>query len=220
MKRIVSIGMLALMTSPAIAQKYKFIMKTDAGTIEGILYDKTPLHSKNFVKLSKSGFYNGLLFHRVIPNFMIQGGDPNSRNAKPDIMLGDGDTGKKIPAEFKYEYFHKRGALAAARDNNPEKASSGCQFYIVEGKKYTEAELTGMEKAREMKIPDTHKKVYESVGGTPFLDGNYTVFGEVTKGMDAVDKIVNSPRNRNDRPNKDQHIISVKIKKKFLGIYW
>jgi len=221
MKRILLLA--ALMSSAtfaAIAQKYKAIIKTDAGTIEAFLYNNTPQHTKNFVKLAKSHFYEGVLFHRVIPDFMIQSGDPNSKKTKAGEMLGDGDVGYKVPAEFRYEYFHKRGALAAARDNNPEKASSGCQFYIVDGKKYTDAELDQIEKRNNKKIPDAQRKIYKTIGGTPFLDGNYTVFGEVTKGMDVVEKIVNQPRNQADRPNKDQHIQSVKIKKKWLGIWW
>lgn len=202
------------------SQKYKVIMKTDHGTIEAILYDKTPLHQKNFVKLAKKKFYNGLLFHRVIQDFMIQGGDPDSRNAKAGVVLGGGDTGEKIPAEFRYEYYHKRGALAAARDGNPEKASSGCQFYIVQGKKYTADQLKKMEQQSEKSMAETHKRVYETEGGTPFLDGEYTVFGEVTKGMDVVDKIAAEKKDPRDRPLKDQHIISVKVKKKFLGRFW
>lgn len=221
MKRILFLAaFVGLSSIAAVAQKYKAIIKTDAGTIEAILYKNTPLHTKNFIKLAKSHFYEGLLFHRVIPNFMIQGGDPKSKDAKAGEMLGDGDVGYKIPAEFRYEYFHKKGALAAARDNNPEKASSGCQFYIVDGKKYTDEELSQIEKRNDKKIPDAQKEVYKKVGGTPFLDGGYTVFGEVTKGMDVVEKIVNQPRNKADRPNKDQHIQSVKIRKKFLGIWW
>lgn len=195
-------------------------MQTDQGVIEGILYNNTPLHSDNFRKLAKKGFYNGLLFHRVIPDFMIQGGDPDSKNAKDGQQLGDGDVGYRIPAEFKYEYFHKRGALAAARDDNPKKESSGCQFYIVDGKTYTEADLKKVEQRFDRKIPDTQKQIYKSVGGAPFLDGNYTVFGEVTSGMDVVEKIVNQKRNSSDRPQVDQHIKSVKIKKKFLGFWF
>ncbi|WP_199724508.1 peptidylprolyl isomerase [Taibaiella sp. KBW10] len=221
MKRILLLSaFIGLSSIAAIAQKYKAIIKTDAGTIEAILYKNTPLHTKNFVKLAKSDFFEGVLFHRVIPDFMIQAGDPKSKTAKPGEMLGDGDVGYKIPAELRYEYYHKKGALAAARDNNPEKASSGCQFYIVDGKKYTDEELTQIEKRNDKKIPDVQKEMYKKVGGTPFLDGNYTVFGEVTKGMDVVEKIVNQPRNQADRPNKDQHIKSVKIRKKFLGIWW
>lgn len=220
MKRILLLGILMLWTTLTYAQKYKVIMKTDQGTIEAILYDNTPLHRNNFVKLAKKKFYDGLLFHRVISSFMIQGGDPNSRDAKPGAMLGSGEYGERIPAEFKYENFHKRGALAAARDENPKKASSGCQFYIVQGKKYTAEKLNAMEEERERKMPDSQKKVYETIGGTPFLDGKYTVFGEVTKGMDVVDKIIVEKKDANDRPLVDQHIISVRVKKKFLGKFW
>ena len=220
MKNIRLTLLLLLITGAAFAQKHKFIMNTDQGVIEGILYDKTPLHSANFKKLAKQGFFNGLLFHRVIPDFMIQGGDPDSKNAKPGQQLGEGDVGYRIPAEFKYEYFHKRGALAAARDDNPKKESSGCQFYIVDGKTYTDADLQKVEKRFDRKIPDVQKQVYKTVGGAPFLDGNYTVFGEVTKGMEVVEKIVNQKRDKNDRPLEDQRIKSVKVKKKFLGIWW
>ncbi|RYD98485.1 MAG: peptidylprolyl isomerase [Sphingobacteriales bacterium] len=220
MKKIVLMGALLTLGYAGFSQKYKVILKTDQGTIEAILYDKTPLHQKNFVKLAKKKFYNGLLFHRVIQEFMIQGGDPESRNAKPGAILGNGDTGEKIPAEFRYEYYHKRGALAAARDGNPEKASSGCQFYIVQGRKYTAEQLKKMEEQNEKSMAEAHKRVYETEGGTPFLDGQYTVFGEVTKGMEVVDKIAAVKKDRNDRPAEDQHIISVKVKKKFLGRFW
>lgn len=155
----------------------KFEIQTEYGTMKGFLYNETPKHRDNFVKLVKQGFYNGLLFHRVIPNFMIQGGDPDSKNAKPGQMLGSGDVGYTIPAEFNPSLTHKKGALAAARqgDNvNPTKASSGCQFYIVENKT-----------------------------GTHFLDGNYTVFGEVTEGLEITDKIATVDRDQNDRPRKD-----------------
>ncbi len=220
MKRILLLSLMIAFAPIAFAQKYKVIMNTDQGKIEMILYDKTPLHRDNFVALAKKKFYDGLLFHRVIPSFMIQGGDPDSKNAKPGQTLGAGDTGKRIPAEFRYEYYHKRGALAAARDNNPDKASSGCQFYIVQGKKYTAEQLASMEQQKGKKMAETHKKDYENMGGTPFLDGDYTVFGEVTKGMEVVDKITAMERDQFDRPKTDQHIKSVKVKKKFLGKFW
>jgi cyclophilin family peptidyl-prolyl cis-trans isomerase len=221
MKRLLTLCIAIALALPVFAQKYKVIMNTNQGKIEMELYDNTPLHRDNFIKLAKKKFYDGLLFHRVIPEFMIQGGDPKSKNAKPGEMLGSGTGGgERIPAEFKYEHFHKRGALAAARDNNPNKASSDCQFYIVVGKKYSPEQLANLEQQRGTKIADAHKKVYESEGGTPFLDGEYTVFGQVTKGMEVVDKIVNAPRNGADRPNVDQKINSVKVKKKFLGRFW
>jgi len=177
----------------------KFVIHTDYGDMKGFLYNETPQHRDNFVKLVKQGFYNGTLFHRVIPGFMIQGGDPDSKTAKPGQMLGNGDVGYTVPAEFNPALFHKKGALAAARqgdDTNPKKASSGCQFYIVEGKKYPAASLPA-------KYSEEQKKIYETVGGTPFLDGSYTVYGEITEGFDIIDKIANVDRDGKDRPKKD-----------------
>lgn len=203
----------------SFAQKYRAIITTDYGKIELMLYDKTPKHRDNFAKLSKKHFYDGTLFHRVIPEFMIQGGDPNSKNAAKGAMLGDGDAGYTIPAEFVYEYYHKCGALAAARDNNPDKASSGCQFYIVVGKKYKDEELDNMEKRTGKKYTAAQRETYKSIGGTPFLDNNYTVYGEVTKGMDIVYKIASMPRDAHDRPNDDQRMQKVRVKKKFLFLW-
>jgi len=158
-------------------KQVKFVIHTDFGDMKGILYNETPKHRDNFVKLAKSGFYNGLLFHRVINGFMIQGGDPQSKNAKAGQQLGGGDPGYTIPAEFNAALKHKRGALAAARtpdQMNPAKASSGSQFYIVQPEK-----------------------------GTHFLDMNYTVYGEVTEGFDVIDKISLAQKDQNDRPLKD-----------------
>lgn len=177
----------------------KFVVHTDFGDMKGFLYNETPQHRDNFVKLVKQGFYNGTLFHRVIPQFMIQGGDPKSINAKPGERLGTGDVGYTVPAEFNPAFIHKKGALAAARQGdeiNPKKASSGCQFYIVEGKKYTAASLPA-------KYTEEQKKIYETIGGTPFLDGGYTVYGEITEGLDIIDKIANVERDQSDRPKKD-----------------
>jgi peptidyl-prolyl cis-trans isomerase B (cyclophilin B) len=201
------------------AQKYRDILSTEFGNIEMILYDKTPQHRDNFVKLCKKHFYDGTLFHRVIPGFMIQGGDPDSKNAKPTAMLGNGDVGYRVPAEINAAYFHKRGALAAARDNNPEKASSGCQFYIVDGKQFTDAQLDEIAKKTGRTFTPDQRKVYKSIGGAPHLDGNYTVFGEVIKGMDIIDKIANQKRDKLDRPDKDQKILKLRIKRKFL-FFW
>lgn len=179
---------------------------TNYGTMVVKLYDSTPLHRDNFIKLVKQGFYDSLLFHRVIEGFMIQGGDPTSKNAKDSIILGNGEApGDRIPAEFKPFYFHKKGALAAARDDNPEKASSNCQFYIVQGKTFTDEELNQVECQIRSSNPafsftDEQRKIYKTIGGTPMLDQNYTVFGEVTKGLDVVDKIASVPRDANDRP--------------------
>ncbi len=177
----------------------KFVIHTDYGDMKGFLYNETPQHRDNFVKLAKQGFYNGTLFHRVIPQFMIQGGDPDSKTAKPGQQLGGGDLGYTVPAEFNATLIHKKGALAAARtgdESNPKKASSASQFYIVEGKTYAAGSLPA-------KYTDAQKKVYETLGGVPFLDGNYTVYGEITEGLDIIDKIANVERDRSDRPKKD-----------------
>ncbi len=170
------------------------------------LFDKTPLHKKNFVSLVKEHFYNGLLFHRVINDFMIQGGDPTSRNARPGEVLGDGGVKKTVPAELDTSLFHRFGALAAARegdDVNPQRASSYSQFYIVEGTKYTDVQLDNVEKKFNTHIPDNHRAVYKSVGGTPFLDGRYTVFGQVESGFDVIRKIASAIGDDHDRPKKD-----------------
>lgn len=158
------------------------------------------------MKLVKEKFYNGLLFHRVIDNFMIQGGDPDSKNAKPGVLLGEGGLKYTIPAEFDTSLFHKRGALAAAREtneNNPKKASSSTQFYIVEGQPYTDKQLDIVEKKFHINIPQNHREFYKTIGGDPFLDMNYTVFGEVVSGMDVVEKIANAPKDENNRPLHD-----------------
>lgn len=172
------------------------------------LYNETPLHRDNFVKLTKSGFYNGTLFHRVIQNFMIQGGDPDSKDttkAKPGAELGNGDVGYTIPAEFRDSIFHKRGVLAAARDDNPKKASSGCQFYIVEGRRVTDAKMDSLENGRlkGYKISAWQREYYKTVGGTPQLDHGYTVYGEVVSGIDMVDHIAAVKKDKRDRPEAD-----------------
>jgi peptidyl-prolyl cis-trans isomerase B (cyclophilin B) len=170
------------------------------------LYNGTPLHRDNFIKLVKAHYYDSLLFHRVIKDFMIQGGDPDSKNAAPGQMLGNGGPGYTIPAEFRKEYFHKKGVLAAAREGdnvNPEKASSGSQFYIVQGRKWTNNELNSMEQQRHHLIPWEQKEVYMKTGGTPFLDGAYTVFGEVITGLNVIDSIAALPGDRMNRPLKD-----------------
>lgn len=203
----------------SFAQKYKAIMDTDFGKIEIMLFDKTPKHRDNFIKLAKEGFYDGLLFHRVIPEFMVQGGDPNSKNAKSGEMLGSGGLDYRVDAEFVNEYFHQKGALAAARDNNPEKKSSSCQFYIVTGKTFTADELKKIAPRLGRELTQEQMDVYQKIGGAPHLDGNYTVFGQVTKGLDIPEKISKVERNNNDRPHNDIRIKSVKIKKKFL-FFW
>jgi cyclophilin family peptidyl-prolyl cis-trans isomerase len=179
-------------------------LTTDSGVIVLRLYDSTPLHRDNFVKLVEAHFYDSLIFHRVIQNFMIQGGDPQSKNAEPGMMLGNGGGDmERIPAEFRPTLFHKKGVLAAARDGNPEKASSACQFYIVQGKKYTDAELNMMEVQMTRKFSKAQRLAYKTKGGTPFLDMGYTVFGEVESGLQVVDKIAGVPKDGSDRPLGD-----------------
>lgn len=167
-----------------------------------MLYNQTPKHRDNFLKLATEGFYNGTLFHRVINGFMIQGGDPDSKNAKPEQALGSGDLGYRVEAEFRDSLFHKKGVLAAARDNNPEKSSSASQFYLVQGKKFTDAELdqTRVSRMNGRFIPDSQREVYRTIGGTPHLDGNYTVYGEVVQGIEMIDSIASVSTNAMNRP--------------------
>ncbi len=245
----------------------RVLLETTYGEIELALYNETPQHRDNFVKLVNEGAYDGVLFHRVINNFMIQTGDPDSKNATPDALLGSGGPGYDLPAEIVYpKLFHKRGALAAAREGdetNPERKSSGSQFYIVTGRRYSEYQLNVMlerlaDQSKAMKfqtlalaryseieamqaqgdttalmnlqnelikqteewyannpVQFTQQQIdaYSTVGGTPHLDGTYTVFGEVVRGMDVVDKIQNVATGQNDRPVDDVRIIKAKILK-------
>ena len=240
-------------------------LETTMGNITVALYNETPKHRDNFIKLVKEGVYDSTLFHRVIKQFMIQAGDPDSKNASDTAMLGSGDVGYTILAEFNPKFFHKKGVLAAARqgdDVNPEKASSGCQFYIVTGRKFTEPQLLGMENkineqheealfdslARQhmkeiykmrkagdnaglLELQDTLEaqareladkeekfrftpeqiKAYSTVGGAPHLDGSYTVFGEVTEGMEVVENIEIAKTNRADRPVENIRILKASI---------
>jgi cyclophilin family peptidyl-prolyl cis-trans isomerase len=219
MKKIALLSIFLLSATLSFAQKYRATITTVYGKIELFLYDNTPKHRDNFVKLAKEHFYDSTLFHRVIPEFMIQGGDPDSKHAPAGTPLGNGDVGYRVPAEINNTNFHKRGVLAAARDNNPDKSSSGCQFYITVGKKYTDAELDKISKKTGRVFTSEQREIYKTIGGTPHLDGNYTVYGEVTKGMDIVDKIVMQPRATGDRPNTDQRILKIRVKKKFL-FFW
>lgn len=191
-------------------------IETNYGTVYIKLYNETPKHRSNFIKLATEGTLDSTLFHRVIQEFMIQGGDVTSKTAKPGDQLGSGDVGYTIPAEFSGSLFHKRGVLSAARDNNPAKASSGSQFYIVQGKKYTDIELDGLEKNRleNRKFTAEQREVYKKIGGAPFLDGAYTVFGEVVKGMQMVDNICTVKVDRNDRPLTDIKMKVSILKKK------
>lgn len=179
-------------------------IQTSFGSCIVKLYNETPLHRDNFVKLVKDGTIEGSLFHRVIKNFMIQGGDPSSINAKPDSLLGNGGLNYRVKAEFNPEIFHKKGVIAAARDNNPEKESSSTQFYLVQGKVFTDAELDSLQKKRlNFEIPEAQRLVYKTLGGTPHLDRNYTAFGEIVLGLDMVDRIALQETDKNNRPRTD-----------------
>ncbi|HNS12153.1 MAG TPA: peptidylprolyl isomerase [Bacteroidia bacterium] len=179
------------------------IISTEFGDMKVLLYDATPQHRDNFVKLVEAGFYDSLLFHRVIKGFMIQGGDPMSKNADSLQALGMGDVGYTIPAEFVDTLYHKKGALCAARTPNPEKASSGCQFYIVQGQVFTPEQVNMMEMQQGVKLSDAQKQDYATIGGTPQLDRSYTVYGQVIEGLEVIDSIANVKTRPGDRPVKD-----------------
>lgn len=195
---------------------YQYVaIKTSYGTCIVKLYNKTPLHKTNFLKLVKAKTYDNNMFHRVIKDFMIQGGDPNANKEDNKMPLGSGDLGYKVPAEFVPELFHKKGVLAAARDNNPQKASSASQFYLVQGKVFTDAELIQVEnKQLKYKIPAAQRAAYMRIGGTPHLDRNYTVFGEIVSGIEMVDKIAAVEKGMNDRPKEDVRLSMRILKKK------
>lgn len=203
-------------------RKRDVLMQTTMGDLVIRLSDSTPLHRDNFLKLVKVGFYDSLLFHRVIKDFMVQGGDPNSKNAKPGQPLGNGGPGYTVPAEFRTTLFHKKGVIAAARtgDNiNPQKASSGSQFYIVQGKAFTNGALDTLETQRLQgrKIPAGQRAIYTTIGGTPHLDQNYTVYGEVIKGVEVIDRIAaveTSKAQDRDRPVTDVRIVKMKLIKR------
>lgn len=178
-------------------------IETEFGSMKVELYNSTPKHRDNFIKLAEAGFYDDLLFHRVIPGFMIQGGDPDSKNAAPGVPLGSGGPGYRIDAEIGAPHF--KGVLAAARTSagNPEKKSSGSQFYIVEGAPVSEPMLKATARQKGIKYSDVQVQKYVEMGGTPQLDMDYTVFGEVVEGLDIIGKIAAVPRNPSDRPNQD-----------------
>lgn len=189
-------------------------METSMGSMTIRLYDETPKHRDNFIKLAESGFYDGLLFHRVIEGFMVQGGDPDSKNAGPGKRLGSGGPGYTVPAEFTEKYAHVKGALSAARQGdqvNPKKKSSGSQFYIVQGQKADANILSNMEARKGITYSDEIKETYLNQGGTPFLDQEYTVFGIVEKGLDIIDKIAATETGQSDRPKKDVKILKVRV---------
>lgn len=181
------------------------LIMTDKGNMIVKLYNETPLHRDNFISKVGAGFYDSLLFHRVINRFMIQGGDPTSKNANPDTRIGGGSApGDRIPAEFRTEQniYHQRGALAAARTDNPEKESSNCQFYIVQRPAWRSSELDSTITNRKLNLNEFQKNLYTTKGGTPHLDGGYTVFGELLSGFNVLDSIAVTPT-KNDRPVTD-----------------
>jgi len=232
MKKIIFIIAVCFLSIASSAQKDSTIRKKDRkrdvllqtnyGNIILRLYDSTPLHRDNFLKLVKTGFYDSVLFHRVIRNFMIQAGDPDSKLAKTGEPLGNGGPGYTVPAEFRTSLFHKKGVIAAARtgdDVNPQKASSGSQFYIVQGKIFTDPGLDSLETIRlkGRKIPPAQREVYKTIGGTPHLDQNYTVFGEIVIGLDVIDKIAEVSTSKGadrDRPLQDVRILKAKLIKR------
>jgi len=186
--------------------KYHYVsIKTDRGDCLLRLYNETPKHRDNFIKLVQEGYYDELMFHRVIQNFMVQGGDPNSRYAAQKQALGEGGPAYKIPAEIQEGLIHKKGAIGAARDNNPAKQSSASQFYLVQGRVFTSVALDSLEEFRlnGKKLTAYQRKVYTTIGGAPHLDGNYTVFGELLDGIEAIDKIAVVETDERDRPLED-----------------
>ncbi len=187
------------------------MIETDYGNMKVLLYNETPKHKENFIKLANEGFFDDLLFHRVINGFMLQGGDPESRNAPAGKMLGGGGPGYLIDAEIGSPHF--KGALAAARtgQGNPEKKSSGSQFYVVQGSVQTDAQLDNMERFKKIKYTPAQRALYKEIGGRPDLDQEYTVFGEVVEGLDVIDKIAVVPTAPGDRPTQD-----VKMKVRIL----
>jgi cyclophilin family peptidyl-prolyl cis-trans isomerase len=194
-------------------------IETDSGTMAVRLSNKTPLTTANFLKLVKEHYYDGLLFHRVIKGFMIQGGDPDSKKAPPGKVLGEGGLKYTVPAEFDSSLFHQKGAIAMARENddvNPKKASSSTQFYIVEGRTFTDVELNKIEEKFKILIPESHRAIYRTIGGAPFLDMNYTVFGQVLSGLGVIDKIAHMQKDENNRPLTDIHMkVSIMKKKEY-----
>ncbi len=200
---LLALGALMLLATCGDSEKYVMI-ETDHGDMKVLLYNSTPKHRDNFIKLAEEGFFDGLLFHRVIKGFMIQGGDPDSRDAPAGVMLGQGGPGYQVDAEI--GAYHFKGVLSAARlpdGANPEKMSSGSQFFIVHGAKVPDSELEQWAQRKGIEYTPEQKKLYREVGGYPFLDGDYTAFGEVVEGLEVIDKIANERTGQADRPVRD-----------------
>ena len=192
----------------------KVLIKTSVGDITIKLYNETEYHKNNFIKLVEQNFYDGILFHRVIEGFMVQTGDPDSKNAEATKRLGSGGPGYTIPAEISPKFFHKKGALSAARtgdQTNPTRRSSGSQFYLVTGKVYSKQELDLYEKRLYSKFTEEQREAYTTIGGTPQLDGQYSVFGEITDGLEIIEKIEKTATDANDRPKENVKIIEMSI---------
>ncbi len=204
------------LASYAAKPKHQYIkITTNKGECIVKLYNETPLHRDNFLKLAKEGYFNGTIFHRVIKDFMIQGGDPDSRNTTPEATLGDGGPAYTIPAEFNDSLFHKKGVLAAARDDTPDKVSSASQFYLVQGKVFTDEQLNLLETKRlKHVIPPYQREVYKTIGGTPHLDRSYTVYGEIVKGLAMVDSIASVDTGKANRPKEDVKMTITVLKKR------
>ena len=214
-----------LMPSELLAQtkNTEVLFETTEGNIRIALYDETPQTRDNFLKITKMGVYDSLLIHRVIKDFMIQSGDTNSKHAKPGQLLGTGDFDYTTEAEFRLpQIFHRRGVIAMARESdqvNPERRSSACQFYIVWGKVFNDLQIAKIQEKLDsatqgqVKLAPEMIEVYKTIGGTPHLDGQYTVFGEVVEGMDVVEKIQGVKTDKNDRPLEDIRILKAMVTK-------
>lgn len=218
MRKIFALLMIIMTSTMIYAQDKRRVvmMQTTAGNIRIELYNETPLHRDNFVRLVNEHFYDSLLFHRVIKSFMIQAGDPVSRHAQPGVFLGDSTLNYTIPAEIRTpQIYHKRGAVAMAREPdevNPEQKSSSCQFYIVWGKRFSSQAIERVQERLDtikggIKLTDEMISTYRKTGGTPHLDGTYTVFGEVTEGLDVIERIQAVMTDDDDRPVEDQRIL-------------
>lgn len=205
---LVLFSLLILFSSCNQDQNEYVTINTEFGDMTVMLYNSTPKHRDNFLSLVEQGYYDSLLFHRVIPGFMIQGGDPDSRNAKPRQQLGMGGPGYRVPAEIGAPHF--KGVLAAATDGNPQKESAGSQFYIVHGREVTDAMLDQVQQQKGITYSPEQRQLYKEIGGYPPLDNDYTVFGEVVDGLDVIGKIVTVDKDQSNRPIKN---IRMMIKK-------